>query len=152
MFDGDALGPRGLLGSFGRQDLLVRRTQLVVQGVVGGPVIVHGPLGLVEVLHGPFEEVATAHHLLSRPDGVRGEPRGGLVELPGEIGGPGVRDPRLHPLLRPLVQQRTLGLQVTRDEPLFLVELVQAGGETGELFLRAAGALPRCAASWSAGF
>ena len=50
---------------------------------VGGPVIVHRPLGLVEVLHGPCEEVAPAHHLLSRPDGIRGEPRCRLVELPG---------------------------------------------------------------------
>jgi hypothetical protein len=36
-----------------------------------------------------------------------------------------------------LVEQRPLGFQVAGDEPLLLVELVQAGGEAGELFLGA---------------
>src|SRR4051794_38116842 len=73
----------------------------------------------------------------SRPDGVGGEPGPSLVELPGETGSLGVRDPRLYPLLRSLIQQRTLGLQVARCEPLPLVELVQADGEVGKLFLGA---------------
>ena len=66
MFDGDALGERGLLGFFGRLDLSLRLTQPALKGFVSGPVIVHDPLGLVEVPHGPFEKIAPALHPLAR--------------------------------------------------------------------------------------
>src|SRR5918997_4019664 len=129
----DAFRARGNLGLFGRPDLLPRRPELAVQGLVGGPLIVNRPRGLVEVLQGAFEEVAPAGQHAAGLDGVGVEPGGGLVELRGEAGGLGVGDPGLHPLLRPPVEQRPLGLQVPGDEPLPLVELVEARGEVCEL-------------------
>ena len=66
--------------------------------------VIHGPLGLVEVLYGPSEEVAPAPHQLPRPERIGGKNGGRLVELLGEAGGIGVRDPRLDPLLCLLVQ------------------------------------------------
>ena len=103
-FDGDAFGPRSLPGSLGRLDLLFCRKEPGIQCFVGGPVCIHGPLGLVEVLHGPGEEVAPAPHQLLRPERIGGKIGGRLVELLGEAGGIGVRDPRLDPLLCLLVQ------------------------------------------------
>src|ERR671916_2266954 len=132
----DAPGPSGLLGLFGRPYLLRRRPELAVQDLIGGPIVVYSLLSFVEVLDGPFEKAASALHLVPRGDGIGGETRRGLVEVLGETGGLGVRDLGLDPIFRPLVEQRTLGLQVAGDEPFLLVELVQLSGEFGELLLR----------------
>jgi hypothetical protein len=103
-FGGDTFGPRYLPGPLGRLDPLFCRKEFVVQCFVGGPVFVHGLLGLVEVPYGPGEEVAPASHQVPRPERIGGENGGRLVELLGEAGAIGVRDPGPDPLLCLLVK------------------------------------------------
>ena len=67
------------------------------------------------------------------PGRDRRKERRRLVELLGEAGRFCVRDLRLDRPFSFLVEQRPLGFQVTGDEPLLLADLVEAGGEAGEL-------------------
>src|SRR5919112_1111233 len=122
--DGGACCAGRPLGGLRRVYLTGGHAQPALEGLVGGAVVVDGGLCLGEPPESVVEEVASAGYLLAGQPRVGGEVGRCLVELAAEAGAAGLLYPRLQLLFAPLVEQRTLGLQVAGDEPLLLPELV----------------------------